>query len=683
MSQQKPASIKTLLDYVSEARGAQSEWRRESWTDYEFRDGRHWTQAAFKKLIDKGINPITVNRIFPILNLIQGSFIRNQQDIIAKGRTRADNELAQVMSESFAYVKDQNKGQELTPRAFNDQIVAGFGCIEVGKNPDPRNEVVQWSQRPWYSMYWDPYASPWMDKESCRYVFSATWKNLEDVIMFFPEKQRELVDKFAQLSDSFYIPDFFDPATEIEEYHKHLSSNNWVNCDRKRVCPVEMWYTQITKGLFAVMPDARVIDLDIMEEPSEQYQVIKAASEVITAQVKKMRVATFLSDLLLQDIPSPYAHDTYPFAPFVGYLDRYNQPFGVPRQVREQSMEVNKRRSMALALMSNRRVKIEEGAAIDLKKAYAEANRQDGFIVLKKGKMQAMEIQELSSLAAPQIDLMNQSEREIQEIVGANDEALGKESKLQSGVALEKKESQASAVTASLLENAKYSLKRLGDLTLAMVQSEWKYPKVLRVIDRVSGAEKFMEINQRVYNDQTGQIEVRNNITEAQFDVVVASAPITDTMREKNMELLFSAINKAPPEAVGPLLNMAFEISDIPGKDELLKQVRAATGMPGFENDNLSQQERDAANEQLKMQRQQAAAKEDDLATRERESKIAEAIARTEEMKSNAIATQRTSEREDWKAGHQLGKDLLDAQLSSTELEHNMKMDEEEEDTVE
>lgn len=671
----KPANLKQLLANVSEAKTAQAAWRRESWTDYEFKDGVHWTRAAFQKLLDKGINPITVNRIFPILNLIQGNFIRNQKDLIAKGRTKADNELAQVMSESFAYVKDQNRGAELLPRAFNDGITAGFGCIEVGKNPDPRNEVVQWLQRAWYSMYWDPYASPWMDKDTCRYVFSSSWKNLEDLMMIFPEKRKELLDKFSQLSSTYYVPSVFDPSDEIENRLKYLSSNNWVSGERKRICPVEMWYTSISKGLFAVMPDSRVIDVDTLKTPGEQVQVIKASLELVTAHVKKMRVATFVSDLLLQDIPSPHTHDQYPFVPFIGYLDRYNQPFGVPRQVREQSMEVNKRRSMALALMSNRRILIEEGASSDLKKTYAEANRQDGFIVLKKGKLGALSIQELGSLAAPQIDLMNQSERELQEIVGANDEALGKESKLQSGIALDKKENQSAAVTLSLMDNANHSLKRLGILTLAGIQSDWKYSKVLRVIDRVSGAEKFIELNQRVYNDQTGAIEIHNNITEAQVDVIVASAPITDTMREKNMELLFSAINKAPPEAVGPLLNMAFEISDIPGKDALLKQVRAATGLPGYENENMSQTEQDAAQEQLRQQKQQSDAAESDLAKREREAKIAESIAKVEKMRAEATKVMRDSERQDWQAGHQLGKDLLEAQTVNPAVENKMALD--------
>jgi len=480
--------------------------------------------------------------------------------------------------------------------------------------------------------------------------------------MLFPEKRKELLDKFSQLSRTHYVPDITDDqGTAIEEYHRLLSSNSWVNSGRKRIRPVEMWYTKITKSTFAVMPDSRVIDLDNTLGISSQYSIIKQAKELVTAHVKKMRVATFASDLLLQDVPSPYAHDKYPFAPFVGYLDRFNCPFGVPRQVKEQLMEVNKRRSMALALISNRRIIAEEGSAKDLNKAYDEANRVNGLVILNKGKKGTFEIEELANLAPAQIDLMLQSEREIQEIVGTNDEALGKESKLQSGVALERKMELAAPVTASLLENAKYSQKRLGELTLAMVQSEWTGPKVLRVVDRISGAEKFVEINQRIYNENLGIIETRNNIAESTFDIVVSSAPMTDTMREKNMELLFSAINKAPPEAVGPLLNVAFEISDIPSKDALLKQIRAATGIEEIDPE-LPKAEQEAILAQKEEAKNTAAKEEADFARREREMQINLGIAKMEKLRSEAAAAARTTERDDWEAGRKLGQELLQAQ---------------------
>lgn len=390
------------------------------------------------------------------------------------------------------------------------------------------------------------------------------------------------------------------------------------------------------------MPDGSVFELDNYDI-SEQYQVVQAASEVVSATVKKMRVATFVSDLLLQDVESPFVHDAFPYVPFVGYLDRFKRPFGIPRPIKEQNMEVNKRRSMALSLVSNRRVIIEKGAAEDINKVYQEANRTDGFIVLKPGKKHAFEIQELGDLANSQLALLNKSEEEIKEISGTSDESLGYGTPVQSGTALDRKQRNQATVISSLLENTKYSLKDLGEKITSLVQNNWTEEKVLRVVDRVTGVEAFVAVNERVLDDSGEVVGIKNDLTQSRFDLVIATKPITDTMREKNIDLLFSAINSSPPEAVGPLLNLALEISDIPNKDQLLKQIRAATGVPPID-ENLSASEREAQEKetaQIAKQRQDA---EYAQKAQGAQVEMAERSAKTEKLRADALAALKNAE---------------------------------------
>lgn len=648
-------NIRQLLAWVSEAQSLSSTWRKDSWEDWEFRDGRQWTASDYHNMVHvKNINPLTINRMFPILNLIMGKFLQSRPDIIAKGRSQFDTELAHVMSEALAYVRDQNRGRQLVSSAFNDQITAGFGYIEVGRHYDPRLEPVMWRHRPWYSLWWDPYGTPWLDKETCRYAFSYEWTDLQNLLVLFYDKKSEIEDKYLQLTTSGYTPDVFDPSQEVENYRQYLSPGQWVqnSLHAKRVRPVEMWYSVLDKCLFAVMPNSRIIDIETIKSKQQQAEVIQQSVEIIPAVVKKMRVATFVSDLLLQDIPSPYAHDVFPFVPFVSYLDRFNQPFGVPRQIKEQSMEVNKRRSMALALVSSRRITAEKDAVDDLQKLYTEANMHNGMVVTRKGKMDKVHIQEMSELAASQVDLMRQSEREIQEIVGATDEAMQTTSYLQSAVGLEKKQEITGTVLSSLFENALYSQLRLAELTSSMIQNTWTAPRILRVTDKLTSAEKFINLNERIMSP-TGVIEIKNSLADAAFDLVPGATSTSATERERQMELLFSAISKAPPEMVGSLLHMAFQLSDIAEKDVLLRQLRQALGLP---SDSLSQEEQDQVQQQqerLKLQQQAQTAEFD---ARERESKIQLLI--SEYAKNVALAKKADKEGAlaEWEAGMKAGE---------------------------
>jgi hypothetical protein len=648
---------KTHLNWVCEAMLGHSGWRKESWEDAEFKDGVHWNSVDFTKLTGKNINPLTINRIFPLLNKAHGNYIRQRKDIIAKGRTKEDHEISQVMSEAIAFVVDQNQGTTLMRDAYESEISVGFGDIYVGYSSDPRKEKVELRGLPWHSTWWDPYGTPWLKTENCRYAFTAPWTNLDDLVGAFPEHETDLQNQFRQMSDTMSAAYIYDIATEIEDYKNFLTSGRWVNVERRRVRPIEMWYTSVEARWFALFPDGRVLDMDT-KPLGEQFMMVQASREILKASVKKMYVTTFLGELVLQDVSTPFPHDDFPFVPYVGYLDRYNFPYGIPRQVKEQNMEVNKRRSMGLALIGSRRTIVEKGAAEDLAVVQDEANRLDSFIIVEKGAIEKIKIDDMAALAAPQISIMQQSEQEIREIAG--DEAVNLQEASQSGIALDKKTALNLTMTLNLLENAHQSQKIMGEKIMSLIQESWTEQKVMRVIDRLSGVEKFVEINKKLHDADTGAYTVKNDLTQGRFDLVIATKEITDTMREKNMDLLFSAIQKAPPEAVAPLLNVAFEISDIPEKERILAQIREATGMAPVD-ENLTMDER-KAQQKAEMDKKQAMMAEDrqrqqqqqDLANGETAAKAAKAQADGQAALITANALKQKTDQEGFVAGHEI-----------------------------
>lgn len=577
----KAYDLKTLLGYLADAEDAHRNWRYESWFDSRFRDGQQWDEKTVLALIAKSINPITINRTFPIINMIVGTFIQNQHDIVASGRTEADGEVSQLMSEAIQFVMQQNGGSKMIADAFLDQVMPGFGCIAVEKNHDPRREIVKLRKYPWYTIGWDPFGGPDMSVEDNRFCYYSDWKDLEAVCSLIPDKAQDLREKFEEITASDYSDQGqFDITEEVEQRVRTLinNSNNWATRGRKRVRPCEMWYTVPVEAWFCVMPNGSVLELNDQLPINHQYEMVSAASQCVKAIVNKVRVATFVADLLLRDVPSPLPHDEYPFVSFLGYTDSYRQPFGVVRQIREQNMEVNKRRTMAVSLISNRRVIMEEGSVEDHDHAYAEVNKQDGLIVLRNGKSETFQIQELGTMAPQQNELLFLAEREMQEITGANNESLGyKTAGSQSNAALETKKEQSNVMTASLMMNVKTSQQKLGERIIAHVQRDWSGPKAMRVTDRVTGAEKFIELNQAVVNN--GIITIRNDITQGRYDIVVTDKPMTATVREKNLELIFSSIQQAPQEAIAPLLALAFDLTDLPHKEQMLHQVRMSLGV--------------------------------------------------------------------------------------------------------
>lgn len=607
--------IKTLLSWVKEAHLGASAWRAESWRDQEMYDGgdAQWSQTDWDACDDAGIEQITINRTWPAINLLIGSQIINRFNILAKARTRQDAEMSQVMSEGIQFVLDQSNGQFLISDAFKDSTIPGFGCLATTLNPDPRKEKLGVAYRDWKEVWWDPFGSPWLEPNRCRYVLYQRWMDLSDLQALIPEKEKELKNKFDELSGYEKSEEggyYDDQAMIVEEKKRLLAGNDWVSVERVRVRPVEIWYTIFKQSWFAIFPDGRVIELKDTIPYNEQFDIVRHSSEIAVANVRKMQTATFLGDLLLMQQPSPFPHDEYPLIPFIGYLDRYNYPYGVPRQIRGQDIEVNKRRSMALALLKSRRVIVEkdvvDGGEDGLNALYEEANKLDGFLVINSGKSGSIKIVEQGELATSQVALLQQSEREIEEGTGATAERAGYESKAISGKALEKKQIAAATITASLYDNLRRSTTMLGNQVGANMQGFWTGEKVLRITDRITGAEKFVAINKYIMGE-TGAITVQNNITQFKFDIVVAEAPQTDTIREQNMNLIIEWVKKSPPDVIPHLMNIAFELSNIPNKDQLLARIKPILGVDPRDEDLSAEEIKQKTVQELEAHQQQQA----------------------------------------------------------------------------
>jgi hypothetical protein len=583
--------IKQFKQWVEEAQLASQEWRGESWIDASFYDGQQWSTTDYQKAVDAGVNPLTINRIFPTINLILGSQVINKYDISAIGRTQEDAEISQVMTEGVKFVMDQWDGEYLITQAFKDSVIPGFGCLSPCFSTDPRYEKVKIAYRDWKEIWWDPFASPWFDSTHCRYVFYQRWMDLSDLMALFPNKADELDNQFSESagsSKSYSGSIFDDEAMLVEEKRRIYSSAGWIESRRRRVRPVEMWYTIFEKAWFATYDNGNVYELLDKMPAVEQYQLISGAQEVVGATVRKMRVATFLGDIVCQDTPSPYHHTMYPFVPFIAYTDRYMFPYGVPRQLRDQNIEVNKRRSMALTLLNARRVITEENVVSsneELQELYREANKPDGFLVVAEGKMDKIKIVEQAQLAPGQVSLLEQSEREIEQISGANAEMAGYASNVLSGEAIQKRQNSGSTIISPLFDNLRRSIKILGTQINSLIQQSWNGEKVLRVTDRLSGAERFVMLNKKIYDDRSGTYIIENNITQGKYDIVITDTPSTDTVREKNMELIIEWVKKSPPEIIPHLMNIAFELSNIPNKDLLLARIRPLLGLQPGEED--------------------------------------------------------------------------------------------------
>lgn len=649
-TQTKPG-IKTFNGWVYDSYSYFADHRSEMWRDEEMYDGVQWTQEQVRMLKDYlGMQALTINRTFPTINMLLGMQALSKTDISAKGRTDKDTDLSPIASEGLKFVLNQNGGEFKIAEAFKGSIIPGFGALEILKNPDPRKEVIKLSFRKWRNCWWDPYGSPWLETEDTRYFFTQRWVDLHNITGLFPNKKNEIEEYYASAAGDFFSPPFSFGSyeggiwQEFDEKEEFYRASVWIDKQRKRILPTQMWYTVRENALFATYSDGRCFEIKDDMPVSEQYNLIESSQEVVKAYVPKMRVAIFVGPLLLMDTETPNNHDEFPFAPFVGYTDRYDRPYGVPRQIRDMDIEVNKRRTTALAKLNARRVILEEGSVADIDDLRREATRPDGVVIMRRGFGDKIKIEDHKTDLRGQIELLRDSEREIGEISGGIGEQMGQQTNAVSGIAIDKRQQKGTTITASLFQNQRRSKMRLGYLALTAMQKYWKAEKVVRITDTFQGVDKLIVFNQMI-EGKTGKPEMKNSITNIKFDIVVTEDVFSDVMREKYAEILIESTKRAAPEAIPVIIDIAFELLDMPNKQYVLMRLRQAFNLDVPPDEDLTKEEAAEKIQQAKAAKQESEAKIEGLQLEEQELKNEKMLAQIRSLLSQTKVKDRESEK--------------------------------------
>jgi len=256
--------IKTATNWLYEAQWAARGWRSEAWRDAEMYDGDQWSDVDWERAEAAGIEPITINRTFPVIQLLLGNQAINRFESTVKGRTNDDAELAQIMTEGLHFIMDQCEGEYIVSQAWRDLIVPGIGWVEAGLESDPRKERISVKYRDWKEVGWDPFSSPWVAPNHTRYVYWQRWMDLEDLQTIFPGKRKELEEQYAELTEAGtreYSGLYEDEADHLEEEIRQLAATQWIDVQRQRVKPCEMWYPVPTMARFALFPDGRCYEI--------------------------------------------------------------------------------------------------------------------------------------------------------------------------------------------------------------------------------------------------------------------------------------------------------------------------------------------------------------------------------------------------------------------------------------
>jgi hypothetical protein len=591
-----------VSSWFAQERVRQADFRCESMIDHEFYDGPgQWTQEEMNILAKRGQVPITFNQVKPTVDWVLGTEkkIRVDYRILPRGEEDAKN--AEMKTKLFKYVSDTNNAGFKRSKSFADAVLAGVGWIDHGINADPDNEPLMVGYEDWRNVWYDTLALE-DDLSDARYIFRGKWVDEDVACAMFPDRADVIhaavisgdqgfgYDVFSEMLDPAFDPKMAGGLShgstglspQYTGFFGYIGTHTSVE-PRDRVFLVECQYRTPAKKKILRGKKLGTLQGITFDERKHQKLVELGIGQPVESTVMESRQMIFTGDSVLQDGESPYRHKRFSLVPIWGFKRKKDgTPYGIVRNLRDPQKDLNKRRSKALYLLSANRVVADDDAIKETDQSWddivQEANRPDGLIKVYPKSARGIEIQNETRLAKEHVALMTQDEKYIQSASGVTDELMGRDTNAVSGKAIRARQEQGGVVTTAFFDNNRLAFKLSGEIILSMIEQLYTEEKKIRITGGENGkTPEFLEINK--YDPETD--EIIGDITASQADFVVSEQDYSATIREAMFESMTELVKTMQPEAAIQILDLVFELSDLPGKEKFVDRLRALTGQRG------------------------------------------------------------------------------------------------------
>ena len=156
MANKKAERIKNLFNRLRTSH--RDQWQFINQQGYDFSNDNQLSDSEKKSLEDQGMPSFTINRITPVVEMLNYYATANTPRWQAIGVDGSDSDVAAVFSDVADYVWSLSNGQTLLSNAVNDAITKSIGylMVTVDSNMDQgMGEVVLHQPDP-FDVYIDP-----------------------------------------------------------------------------------------------------------------------------------------------------------------------------------------------------------------------------------------------------------------------------------------------------------------------------------------------------------------------------------------------------------------------------------------------------------------------------------------------------------------------------------------------
>lgn len=607
-------SQRQLLSLCSDI-DSQPEWRDAANKACAYYDGDQLAPEVIRVLQERG-QPMTIhNLIAPTVDGVLGMEAKTRTDLVVMSDDPDEEteKLAEAINAEFADACRLGNMNKARSDAYAEQIKAGLSWVEVRRNSDPFGPAFKVSTVSRNEVFWD-----WMSREAdlsdCRWLMRRRWMDTDEAKVTFPGMAQvidQAIDDWRGFVDTTIKEGQPSPLMSAwEEYQSwDRRENEWLQRERRRVLLQVVYYRTFERLPVIELSNGRVVAFD-KNNLMHAVAVASGRVQVKVGRVSRIREAWFVGPHFIVDRSCRAPQGMFPLVPFWGYRkDKTGEPYGLISRAIPAQDEVNFRRIRLTWLLQARRVIMDEDATqLSDNDLMEQIERPDGVIKLnparrnQKSVADVFRVEQDFQVASQQFQVMQESEKLIQDTMGVYSAFLGQESGATSGVAISNLVEQGATTLAEINDNYQFACQQVGRLLLAYLLDDLKKRRNHAVVINRDDRQRRQTI---VLNAEGDNGELTNDISELRTHIALAPVQQTPAFRAQLAQRMSEVIQGLPPQVQAVVLDLWVNLLDVPQKQEFVERIRAALGTPKSP-DEMTPEEQEAAAQQQALQQQQA-----------------------------------------------------------------------------
>ncbi|ENB4723276.1 portal protein [Escherichia coli] len=593
---------------------SQPKWRDAANKACAYYDGDQLPPEVLQVLKDRG-PPMTIhNLIAPTVDGVLGMEAKTRTDLVVMSDEPDDEteKLAEAINAEFADACRLGNMNKARSDAYAEQIKAGLSWVEVRRNSDPFGPEFKVSTVSRKEVFWD-----WLSREAdlsdCRWLMRRRWMDTDEAKATFPGMAQVIdyaIDDWRGFVDTTVTEGQPSPLMSAwEEYQSwDRKENEWLQRERRRVLLQVVYYRTFERLPVIELSNGRVVAFD-KNNLMHAVAVASGRVQVRVGRVSRIREAWFVGPHFIVDRPCSAPQGMFPLVPFWGYRkDKTGEPYGLISRAIPAQDEVNFRRIKLTWLLQAKRVIMDEDATqLSDNELMEQIERPDGIIKLnparknQKSVADVFRVEQDFQVASQQFQVMQESEKLIQDTMGVYSAFLGQDSNASSGVAISNLVEQGATTLAEINDNYQFACQQVGRLLLAYLLDGLKKRRNHAVVINRDDRQRRQTI---VLNAEGDNGELTNDISRLNTHIALAPVQQTPAFKAQLAQRMSEVIQGLPPQVQAVVLDLWVNLLDVPQKQEFVERIRAALGTPKSP-DEMTPEEQQAAQQQQAQEQQQ------------------------------------------------------------------------------